>query len=112
MGKDGDPAPRMTLSTRMVLQALLAKPDQEMYGLQISQTARLPSGTIHPILARLERLGWLESSWEDIDPVKEGRPCRRYYRLSAKGAVSAPAALARVGNPGIVVLRPGLAGGA
>jgi DNA-binding PadR family transcriptional regulator len=104
----------MTLSTRMVLQALLDKPSQEMYGLQISRAANLPSGTIHPILARLERLGWLESSWEDIDPAKEGRPRRRYYRLSARGAASARAALARVENPGFVVLgpRPGFAGGA
>ena len=47
--------PRMTLPTQLVLRALLAEPTQEMYGLQICQAAGLPSGTIHPILARLER---------------------------------------------------------
>jgi PadR family transcriptional regulator PadR len=45
--------PRMTLPTQLVLRAMLAEPTQEMYGLQIGQTAELPSGTIHPILARL-----------------------------------------------------------
>ncbi|MGH3865852.1 MAG: PadR family transcriptional regulator [Pseudonocardiaceae bacterium] len=96
----------------MVLQALLDEPGQEMYGLEICKAAQLPSGTIHPILARLERCGWLESSWEDIDPVKEGRPRRRYYHLNGTGAVAARAALNRVDNPGtIVVLRPGLTGG-
>jgi DNA-binding PadR family transcriptional regulator len=104
--------PRMTLSTRMVLQALLDKPGQEIYGLEICKAAKLPSGTIHPILARLERLGWLESSWEDIDPVKEGRPRRRYYHLNGTGAVAARAALAQVENPGFVALRPGFTGGA
>src|SRR5918997_4330170 len=106
--------PRMTLPTQLVLRAMLAEPTQEMYGLQIGQAAELPSGTIHPILARLEGCGWLESRWEDIDPAKEGRPRRRYYRLSTEGAQYARTALARVHTPRVLVnrLRPGLAGGA
>lgn len=85
----------MTLPTRLVLQAMLDEPTQEMYGLQIGRKAGLPSGTIHPILARFEEYGWLESRWEDIDPGKEGRPRRRYYRLSPDGIEYASAALAR-----------------
>jgi PadR family transcriptional regulator PadR len=54
----------MTLPTQLVLRALLAEPTREMYGLQIREAAGLPSGTIHPILARFEELGWLESQWE------------------------------------------------
>ena len=88
--------PRMTLATQLVLGVLLADPSSDHYGLQLSDRAGLPSGTIHPILARLEVLGWLESSWEEIDPRVEGRPARRYYRLSASGAESARSALARV----------------
>jgi len=86
----------MTLATQLVLGALLADPSSDHYGLELSSEAGLPSGTIHPILARLEALGWVESEWEDIDPRVEGRPARRYYRLSAAGADSARAALARV----------------
>src|SRR5260370_18403028 len=78
--------PRMTLPTQLVLRALLAEPAQEMYGLQICAAAGLPSGTIHPILARFEGLGWLESRWEDASPREEGRPRRRYYRLPEDGA--------------------------
>ena len=87
--------PRMTITVQLVLRAMLADPGREMYGLQICQEAGLPSGTIHPILARLEGLGWAESRWEDTDPQREGRPRRRYYRLSQDGAESARIALAQ-----------------
>lgn len=83
----------------MVLRALLADPAQEMYGLQIGQAAALPSGTVHPILARLEACGWVQSRWEDIDPAREGRPRRRYYQLTRDGAELARNALARARIP-------------
>jgi PadR family transcriptional regulator, regulatory protein PadR len=89
------PGPRMTMPTQLVLRALLAKPTEQMYGLQVCTEAGLPSGTIHPILARLEKLGWLESHWEDIKPEVEGRPRRRYYRLTEDGAERARIALAQ-----------------
>ena len=110
----GGVGPRMTLPTQLVLRAMLAEPSREMYGLQIGQSAELPSGTVHPILARLEGWGWLESRWEDIDPAKEGRPRRRYYRLSAEGAECARTALARVHTPRLLLnrLRPDVVGGA
>jgi PadR family transcriptional regulator, regulatory protein PadR len=87
--------PRMTLPTQLVLRALLTEPTREMYGLQICTDAGLPSGTIHPILARLEGLGWLESRWEDASPHEQGRPRRRYYRLTTDGAERARIALAQ-----------------
>jgi PadR family transcriptional regulator, regulatory protein PadR len=61
MGKAA--GPKMTLPTQLVLRELLAEPGQEMYGLQICTAAGLPACTIHPSLARLEGLGWLESLW-------------------------------------------------
>src|ERR1022692_1579808 len=87
--------PRMTLPTQLVLRAMLTEPTQEMYGLQICTDAGLPSGTIHPILARLEGFGWLESHWEDVSPREQGRPRRRYYRLTTDGAERARLALAQ-----------------
>jgi PadR family transcriptional regulator PadR len=94
------PGPRMTLPTQLVLRALLVNPAQEMYGLQICTDAGLPSGTIHPILARLENLGWLESRWEEHDTARrERRPRRRYYQLTSDGAEHARAALARATSP-------------
>ena len=96
MGGKERAGPRMTIPTQLVLRALLAEPAREMYGLQICAAAGLPSGTIHPILARLEHEhGWLTSRWEDIKPADEGRPRRRYYRLTDGGAERARVALAR-----------------
>jgi PadR family transcriptional regulator, regulatory protein PadR len=105
--------PRMTIPTQLVLRALLAEPAQEMYGLQICSAAGLPSGTIHPILARLEHeYGWLASRWEDIKPEDEGRPRRRYYRLTEDGAERARIALAQAATSvrTIIGLRPWPAG--
>lgn len=97
----------MTIPTQLVLQALLEDPQRELYGLQIGELAQLRTGTVHPILARLEGVGWLQSRWEDIDPQVEGRPARRYYQLTAEGARSAEAALARAYRPSPVRrLRP------
>jgi PadR family transcriptional regulator, regulatory protein PadR len=91
-----DRRPRMTIQLQLVLRALLAEPTQEMYGLQICEAAGLPSGTIHPILARLEHEhGWTVSRWEDVKPEIEGRPRRRYYRLTDDGAERARIALAQ-----------------
>jgi DNA-binding PadR family transcriptional regulator len=84
--------PRMTIPTQRVLAALLES--DEAYGAQIGAGAQLPSGTVHPILARLEGLGWVTSRWEEIDPTAEGRPPRRYYRLTRDGRDRARAALA------------------
>src|SRR5438128_10115046 len=106
-------SPRMTLPTQHVLRVLLADTSSECYGLQIGQEAGLPSGTIHPILARLEHLGWVESRWEDIDTRQEGRPRRRYYQLTKDGAELARDALGRATSPISTVpgLRPRPVGG-
>jgi DNA-binding PadR family transcriptional regulator len=84
----------MTLQTQAVLKVLLEDPSGQHYGLAISKGADLPTGTIYPILARLEQAGWVTSDWEDIDPRVEGRRRRRYYRLSPDGAEKARAVLA------------------
>ncbi len=87
--------PRMTITTQLVLQVLLDEPDQERYGFEIAEASGLRSGTVHPILARLEGMGWVQSRWEDIDPRKAGRPARRYYQLSAEGLPRAAHAMSR-----------------
>jgi PadR family transcriptional regulator len=81
--------PRMTTSVLKVVAALLADPAAERYGVQLMQATGLPSGTLYPILVRLQRAGWVESRWEEADPSAEGRPNRRYYRLTAPGATEA-----------------------
>ena len=83
----------MTLQTLAILRALLAKPLEPRYGLDISKEAGLQRGTLYPALARLEKAGWLTSFQEDIDEEVEGRRKRRYYRLTGEGATKARRAL-------------------
>ena len=87
-------APRLTYQTRVVLRILLESASEQQYGLEIARRAGLPSGTIYPILARLETAGWLASGWENIDEALEGRRKRRYYQLTGLGAREASAVIA------------------
>jgi DNA-binding PadR family transcriptional regulator len=85
----------MTLQTQLVLRALLQEPAKARYGLELCELGGLPSGTVYPILARLEQVRWLESSWEDpAEHESAGRPRRRYYRLTPDGAQRARHAIA------------------
>jgi PadR family transcriptional regulator PadR len=88
-----DGAPRITLQTIAVLRVLLDEPTNGHYGLEMARAAGLKSGTIYPILARLEQAGWITSAWEDIDPVAAGRRPRRYYQLTVMGTQRAQKAL-------------------
>jgi DNA-binding PadR family transcriptional regulator len=83
----------MTTQTLAVLSVLVGDPAADWYGLELTKLAGLKPGTIYPILDRLLKLGWLERRWETIDPVAEGRPRRRLYRLTGVGASSARWAL-------------------
>jgi PadR family transcriptional regulator PadR len=85
--------PRMTLQTLEVLSAMLDNCYREWYGLQLSSASGLKTGTIYPVLARLEQAGWVSSYWEEVDPSIVGRPRRRLYRLTGVGADAARSAV-------------------
>jgi DNA-binding PadR family transcriptional regulator len=89
-----DGAPRITLQLLAVLNVLLEAPQAEWYGLDVAARAQLKTGTVYPLLARLERFGWLSSEEEGINPAEAGRPRRRLYRLTGAGAQAAQTALA------------------
>lgn len=95
-----EPLRRMTNPTRSVLQAFLHDPVGEHYGLDIATCTGLKSGSLYPILGRLEDNGWVTSRWEDIDPTDEGRPRRRYYRLTPDGIAMAKAAVQATSHRG------------
>lgn len=80
---------RMTTAVAKVASAFLTDPGADRYGLDLMQATGLASGTLYPLLVRLERAGWVTAHWEDIDPAVEGRPTRRYYRMTPDGAVAA-----------------------
>ncbi|MEU8210062.1 helix-turn-helix transcriptional regulator [Micromonospora sp. NPDC049044] len=109
--------PRMTPQTLKVLRLLLATPTAPRYGRDVARETGLKTGTLHPILARLEAVGWVESFWEDpAEHEDQGRPRRRYYRLTSDGATVARSAVARQGEsqrgtpPAYLHPRPGYQG--
>ena len=66
------------------------------FGFDIMAATGLTSGTVYPALDRLESLRLVASSWEDEAAAHaEGRPARRYFRLTHAGADALRAALAR-----------------
>lgn len=90
---------KMTGPVQQVLRAMLEDAAVPRYGLQISAQADVEPGTLYPVMGRLERVGWVESSWEDPDlGPAAGRPRRRYYQLTRDGAEQARVALAEISS--------------
>ena len=81
--------PRLTTQTLRVLGALMSCPEAELSGAQIGRTTKLPTGTLYPILLRLDAAGWVESRWEDGDPHILGS-------ITALGARNGAAAMREV----------------
>lgn len=54
-------------------------------GAKIARATQIASGTLYPMLVRLEAAGWLISEWEATDPRVLGRPRRRFYKLTKLG---------------------------
>jgi PadR family transcriptional regulator PadR len=85
-------APRLTTQTLKVLGTLMTHNSDGLSGAEIGRATKLPSGTLYPILLRLEQAGWLESHWEAETPQELGRPRRRFYQLTGIGATKAKSA--------------------
>ncbi len=84
--------PRLTRPTALVLLALSRG---LRHGFDVLDATDLPSGTVYPILRRLEDAGLVRSHWEPARVAhQEGRPPRRYYELSGAGAGALRDALA------------------
>jgi PadR family transcriptional regulator, regulatory protein PadR len=82
----------LAISALTVLQAVS---NGFEYGFDIIDSTGLPSGTVYPALSRLERDGYVRSAWEDESHAhREGRPARRYYRITAPGTRALNEALA------------------
>ena len=88
--------PRLTLATMKVLRMFVRNPTYQYAGSEISREADVWSGTLYPMLARLETAGWLSSHWEDVDPRVAGRPRKRFYELTSRGRQKALGAFAEL----------------
>ena len=96
-------AVKFTYPTTLVLHALA---EGIRHGFDILEATELPSGTVYPILRRLEREGLVAADWEDAAIAHgEQRPPRRYYELTADGRAFLQTARARYSVPRPVTMR-------
>jgi PadR family transcriptional regulator, regulatory protein PadR len=84
---------RITDETAAVLALFLSDVARSLYGLEIIKETGISSGSLYPILLRLEARGVIDGVWEQIDESTEGRRRRRYHRITPDGVVFAREAL-------------------
>jgi PadR family transcriptional regulator, regulatory protein PadR len=87
------PSPR----ARAVLAILSDAGREWRHGYDLARAAGVKSGTLYPLLIRLEAQGYLEAQWQP--PAGPGRPPRHAYRLTAEGARFARQILADDAGP-------------
>lgn len=92
-------APRLSHQTLRVLHLFMAQPKEALAGSDIVKHTGMMSGTLYPILMRLERSGWLKSEWEQLDPSAAGRPRKRLYSITGLGYNRTSEALQELGVP-------------
>ena len=76
---------KLTGPLERVLTVMIADPSAPHYGYDLMKAAKLPSGTLYPMLARLQQDGLVDAEWEAQRQDTAGRPPRKYYRLTAEG---------------------------
>ena len=73
----------LTYPTTLVLHALA---NGSRHGFDVIDATGLASGTVYPILRRLEQERLVSARWESVSIAREEqRPPRRYYELTAAG---------------------------
>ena len=88
--------PRLSHQTLKVLSLFMSQPASRLAGSDIWRETGIQSGTLYPILARLEKAGWLDSEWESIDPKEAARPRKRLYWITGLGQTEARSAFAEL----------------
>jgi PadR family transcriptional regulator, regulatory protein PadR len=76
------PQLRPTRTSKSVVAVLRDHHGEDLWGLRVCHLTKLPSGTVYPILAKLEELGWVEAHWDDSETTG---PRRRLYEISDAG---------------------------
>ena len=71
----------LTVPVAKVLAALLGDPHGDHYGLELIKATSLPSGTLYPILLRLEQDGLVTSAWH----AGEAGPGRKIFQITTHG---------------------------
>src|SRR6202050_911358 len=93
----------MTAPLERAVRVFLEDPAAQRCGYDLMKAAGLASGTLYPLLARLQARGLVASAWET--PQHDGERPRRYYHLTGEGIEVARLELAQLsarrrGGPG------------
>jgi DNA-binding PadR family transcriptional regulator len=75
--------PRALSPQALAVVAVLAASDDWRHGYDLMAQAGVKSGTLYPLLMRLEAQGLLQARW--VDAPQPGRPPRHVYRLTEAG---------------------------
>jgi DNA-binding PadR family transcriptional regulator len=97
----------MSPETLLVLERFIERPTDWRYGYDLSRETGLKSGTLYPILMRLEKYSLLEAQWVT---TQEGVPPRHTYRLTPNGLELARTKLADA-RPRAMVRQPAFCSG-
>jgi PadR family transcriptional regulator, regulatory protein PadR len=100
--QDLDITPKMA----RVLKVFLEDPSVPRYGFELMKRTGMASGSLYPMLARLEEAGWLTRGKENIDPHAAGRPARLHYIITGAAVSAARIQLAELSEQ----YRPPVAG--
>lgn len=92
--QDLDITPKMA----RVLKIFLEDPDQPRYGFELMKLTGMASGSLYPMLAKLQGAGWLAKGKEDIDPRIAGRPARANYMITGAAVSAARVQLAALSD--------------
>lgn len=83
----------LSYSAAVILQAVASG---YSYGFDVMDITGLPSGTVYPALRRMEEARLVRSAWErESEAASEGRPARKYYEITPRGADALAEALGR-----------------
>ena len=82
-----------------MLERFLERATDWRYGYELSRETGLKSGTLYPILMRLEKYALLEARWV---ATEDGVPPRHTYRLTPNGLELARAQVAEARSPSLV----------
>jgi PadR family transcriptional regulator, regulatory protein PadR len=99
--------PRISPETLLVLECFMHRASDWHYGYELSRQTGLKSGTLYPILMRLEKHSLLEATWV---ATEEGVPPRHTYRLTTSGLEVARTKLAEA-RPRSMVREPAFCSG-
>ena len=76
------PRDKLPIAMNSIIHALA---DGHVYGYRVMEATKLPSGTVYPALATLEREGLITSRWERPPGEFAYRPARKCYELTDHG---------------------------